>query len=719
MRPIDRVLERLEGVEAHNGYFMAPCPAHEDGNPSLSVREGDDGRVLLNCFAGCAFDDMLTALGLEAKDLFVEHRGEGGVYPPKSGATLQHPPKKPHSNAQNTVAGADATSRNTAALPGEGEYPQLRVVGGSEAQACTLEDYAGYVSLPVGFLRNLGLKEIHYIDQKAIKIPYLDETGTEEVCVRFRVSLAGKPKIKTRKGDKHALYGLWKIGEAREAGYVILAEGESDTQTGWHHGEPVIGVPGATGFQSEWVDQLHDIGKIYAIVEPDESGECFWQSLAATDLRDRLYRVELRGVKDLGDLHRQDAKNFSEWLHDALGRARHWLDIAEDEDQERFRESWARCEELAQSPNIVGRFYEELRSSGVAGERRTAMILYLALTSRRLDRPVSIAVKGPSSGGKSYLVERVVEYFPESACYALTAMSEKTLAYSEEPIKHRFLILYEVAGMSGDFQTYLIRSLLSEGKLRYETIEKTSEGLKPRLIEREGPTGLVVTTTQEKLHPENETRMISLAVTDTQEQTRDVLAALADEEISSPDLEPWVALQECIGLGPRRVTIPYAKALAGLIPPVAVRLRRDFSAVLNLVRACALLHQANRERDDQGQVVATLGDYRVVRELVADLVAEGVDATVSETVRETVGVIGRLIDEGDDDAVSLGPIASELKLDKSATSRRVRTAMSKGFVKNLEDRRGKPGRYCLADEMPADIVVLPTTNEVLQHCAPL
>jgi hypothetical protein len=150
-----------------------------------------------------------------------------------------------------------------------------------------------------------------------------------------------------------------------------------------------------------------------------------------------------------------------------------------------------------------------------------------------------------------------------------------------------------------------------------------------------------------------------------------------------------------------------------------VRLRRDFSAVLNLLRACALLHQANRERDDQGQVVATLDDYRVVRALVADLVAEGVDATVSETVRETVGVIGRLIDEGDDDAVSLGPIASELKLDKSATSRRVRTAMSKRFVKNLEDRRGKPGRYCLADEMPADIVVLPTTNELLQHCAPL
>ncbi len=61
--------------------------------------------------------------------------------------------------------------------------------------------------------------------------------------------------------------------------------------------------------------------------------------------------------------------------------------------------------------------------------------------------------------------------------------------------------LYETAVMSGDFATYLIRSLLSEGYLRYETVEKTSEGLRPRPIEREGPTSLVATTTTVKLRP--------------------------------------------------------------------------------------------------------------------------------------------------------------------------------------------------------------------------
>ena len=156
-----------------------------------------------------------------------------------------------------------------------------------------------------------------------------------------------------------------------------------------------------------------------------------------------------------------------------------------------------------------------------------------------------MAVKGPSSGGKSYLTEQVLRFFPESAYYALTAMSEHALAYSDEPLQHRFLVIYEAAGMNSDFQTYLIRSLLSEGKARYETVEKTSEGMKPRLIERAGPTGLIVTTTAVKLHPENETRLLSLTVTDTQDQTRDIMAALA-EEAAGPgsNLEEWHALQE-------------------------------------------------------------------------------------------------------------------------------------------------------------------------------
>ena len=635
MRPIDRVLERLESLKTHNGYYKALCPAHDDGEPSLSVSEGEDARVLLKCFAGCSFGAVVEALGLDERDLFTDGEREGGdVYPSKTSATVQYPPEKPHRNAEKLLHTPDATPDNTATPPAPAQ----------DAAGVTLEGYAEYVGLPAAYLKSLGLREIHYVDQKAVKMAYLDVAG-DEICVRFRVSLTGKPKIKTRKGDKHRLYGLWSLGEMKErAGFVVLVEGESDCHVGWHHDVPVIGVPGAVGFQPEWAGDLDGFEKIYAIIEPDDAGE----------------------------------------------------------------------------ESILERFYATLRDSGVAGERRTAMILYLALTSRQLDRPVSVAVKGPSSGGKSFLVERVTEYFPESAVYALTAMSEKTLAYSDEPIKHRFLILYEASGMGGDFQTYLIRSLLSEGRLRYETLEKTPEGIKPRLIEREGPTGLIVTTTMDRLHPENETRLLSLLVADTREQTKQVLRALADEDHRPPERDEWLALQEWLEGAVRRTTIPFAGVLADLVPPAAVRLRRDFSAVLNLIRAHALLHQTTREIDESGRVVATIEeDYRMVRELVADLVAEGVEATVSETVRETVEVIERLLDEGDEDALSLTQIAAELKLDKSAASRRVRSAANKGFVENSETRKGRPGRYLLGEPLPDDVVVLPEVEEVLQRCEPL
>jgi ribosomal protein L17 len=712
MRPIDRVLERLEGVKTHNGYYKALCPAHDDGEPSLSVSEGEDARVLLKCFAGCSFGAVVEALGLDERDLFTDGEG-GGVYPSKTSATVQHPPEKPHRNAEKPLHTPDATPDNTATPPAPAQ----------DAAGVTLEGYAEYVGLPAAYLKSLGLREIHYVDQKAIKIPYLSQKG-DEVCVRFRVSLTGKPKIKTRKGDKHRLYGLWSLEEMKErAGFVVLVEGESDAHVGWHHDVPVVGVPGAVGFQSEWAGELDGFEKVYALVEPDDAGETFWQCLAAeAPLRERLYRFELSsaGAEDLRELHKQDTDRFTERLREALEGARHWMDIAESEDLERTRKASERCASLVGEEDILERFYETLRASGVAGEKRIAMILYLALTSRRLDRPVSVAVKGPSSGGKSFLVERVAKYFPESAVYALTAMSEKTLAYSDEPIKHRFLILYEASGMGGDFQTYLIRSLLSEGRLRYETLEKTNEGIKPRLIEREGPTGLIVTTTMDRLHPENETRLLSLLVTDTQEQTGQVLRALADEELTPPERDEWIALQEWLEGAMRHVTIPFARVLAEMIPPVAVRLRRDFSAILNLIRAHALLHQRTREHDEKRRVVATVEwDYRMVRELVGDLVAEGVEATVSATVRETVEVIERLVDESDDDAVSLTQIAAELKLDKSAASRRVRSATFKGYVKNLEDRKGRPGRYLTGEPLPEDVVVLPTVEEVLHRCEPL
>ncbi|MCP5112911.1 MAG: hypothetical protein GY953_18960 [bacterium] len=136
-----------------------------------------------------------------------------------------------------------------------------------------------------------------------------------------------------------------------------------------------------------------------------------------------------------------------------------------------------------------------------------------------------------------------------------------------------------------------------------------------------------MTTTRIRLHPENETRLLSITVSDSPEQTRAVLRALADEDGETPDLTPWTSLQEWLGLSEHRVTIPFATDLADRTRPAGVRLRRDFGALLSLTRTHAILHQSTRERDGEGRIVATLEDYEAARELIAELVSAPPRAT--------------------------------------------------------------------------------------------
>jgi len=56
-------------ADTRQSHFMAQCPAHPDGRPSLGV-DAKDGKVLLRCYADCENDDIIAALGLEFRDLF-------------------------------------------------------------------------------------------------------------------------------------------------------------------------------------------------------------------------------------------------------------------------------------------------------------------------------------------------------------------------------------------------------------------------------------------------------------------------------------------------------------------------------------------------------------------------------------------------------------------------------------------------------------------------
>jgi hypothetical protein len=682
------LLARLKKVVPSGDGWTARCPAHDDRRNSLSIHHRD-GRWLLKCHAGCEFKQIIGALGMSPADLFDNepvrqgHGGRGALIPPnnrRNGATL--------------VTHA--------------------------ASGLTLAQYATAKALTVDFLKSCGLSEVTYDTQPAVRIPYYGPSR-EELAVRFRIALDGD-RFRWKSGTKPCLYGLHRLAAAQAAGQMVLVEGESDCQTLWSHGIPALGIPGAANWREDRdAGYLDGIETIYVVVEPDRGGDTIQEWLSRSRIRHRVKLIRLP-AKDASALHLEDQHEFVTRWQAACLDATPWTAVEAKASAAQRTEAWGKCATLAKRGNILDEFTKELLDIGVVGEARAAKIIFLALVSRLLDRPVSVAVKGPSSGGKSFLVESTLKFFPAQAFYALTAMSERALAYSNEPLKHRHLVIYEAAGMHSELGTYLIRSLLSEGRLRYETVEKTDQGLEARLIEREGPTGLIVTTTSLRLHPENETRMLSITITDSREQTQEVFRALAEEASRGDrDLSRWHALQVWLTTGPIQVVIPFAKRFAELVPPVAIRLRRDFKTILILIRAHALLHQATREKDERGRVIASTEDYAAVRSLVEDLVSEGVGSTVKPEVREVVQVTTHLLKEGSTE-VSQTQLRTALHLDRAVISRRVAAALDAGFLRNLEDRKGRPARLVLGDELPADSDVLPTPDkldgrEVLRGCA--
>ncbi len=65
------LLSRLNKVRlVGQARWLACCPAHDDKRPSLSIRQLDDGRLLVHCFGGCDVESVIAASGLEMSDLY-------------------------------------------------------------------------------------------------------------------------------------------------------------------------------------------------------------------------------------------------------------------------------------------------------------------------------------------------------------------------------------------------------------------------------------------------------------------------------------------------------------------------------------------------------------------------------------------------------------------------------------------------------------------------
>jgi hypothetical protein len=374
--------------------------------------------------------------------------------------------------------------------------------------------------------------------------------------------------------------------------------------------------------------------------------------------------------------------------------------------------------DIIKCPDILGLFAKDF-SNVIAGESINGKLLYLVATSRLFDKPMSAAIKGTSAAGKSEIRKRVLEFFPSEDVVSFTSLSEKTLIYYDGDFSHKILSMGEaVETDQQNFQNYLLRELMSEGYIRHMSAQKVGNEIVATTIEKHGPVTFLVTTTRNKLHPENETRMLSIEMDDSENQTRRVLDKVA-QVVGTGDFAPvaytpWQDFQRWLIAGEKRVVVPFAGAISDLIPKVAVRLRRDFTQALCAIMAHALLHRDQRDRDEAGRIVADIDrDYATVRELMNAILAEGSGVAINPAIAETIEVVvNATANMGEKEGASVTGVAKLLKLDRSSAWRRLSAAVSGGYVVNLEDRERMPGRYRATGQKIEPVNILPTVADL-------
>lgn len=178
----------------------------------------------------------------------------------------------------------------------------------------SLSQYAFEKHLPENWLESeCRVTTVHdrYFKSDYVKIPYMDEHGKEAT---YRKRFADK-EFRWKKnppgkklGDLIRFYGEWKMQQIRAAGYAVLVEGESDTQSLWYMELSALGIPGASMFRPEHSGMLQGL-KLYIHQEQDGGGETFFrkitEGLKTYGFIGEVYRFscgQISGCKDPSDV---------------------------------------------------------------------------------------------------------------------------------------------------------------------------------------------------------------------------------------------------------------------------------------------------------------------------------------------------------------------------------------------------------------------------------
>ncbi|KKL62173.1 hypothetical protein LCGC14_2187850 [marine sediment metagenome] len=341
---------------------------------------------------------------------------------------------------------------------------------------------------------------------------------------------------------------------------------------------------------------------------------------------------------------------------------------------------------LTTEANLLDKFSEGIESAGLVQEADNSKIILLCALSARLDSPVSLTVQGNSSSGKNYIMESVTRFLPKEFFILKTGMSSKALMHlGSDEVKHKALFIAEYEGVKdADFS---IRTLQSEGRIEWTFVDTTKSGLKAVTKITEGPVAFIQATTRNILHEENETRQLFIRADESPEQTKIIIRRQAinymngvkpGSEYYESVFKPWRVFFG--NLKPMPIKIPFAQDIGADFAIDRLRSRRDFPKLMEMIKVSAFLHQNLREQKD-GFLIVSNDDLNMVKPLF--------DYCMSQIPEQKIFILINAVKKIElEDGYKVSDLLEEMKMGRTSATEINRRAEEKGYVSEVEGRRG-------------------------------
>lgn len=286
---IETVLDRLEGVRKQGGGYRARCPVHGSKGPTLAISEGDDGRVLIHCHAGCSPGAVREKLELPWSAFFPEGSGRS-----------RKRRKMDRRNVElESLMLADRLQSETDVLA------ELEERRGWSAEALA--------RLGVGW------------DGERLTLPSHDKDGVLHDVLRYAPFATRGPKMLAGFGRSRT---LWPAPEQVDTAYVarflFVVEGEGTALSLWSLDLPAVACPGSvtkgsgdvrrpgryegSGWQRTWGERFSRHKRIVLIPDCDAPGRLLMRAAEydLTRLGASVTTVDLMPERD-------DGKDVGDW----------------------------------------------------------------------------------------------------------------------------------------------------------------------------------------------------------------------------------------------------------------------------------------------------------------------------------------------------------------------------------------------------------------------